>query len=91
MPLKRGKRDHYPPLPVTLADMFIELEDEKAIELQPARPELPNSDQSKYCLFHRLHGHNISDCWTFRDTVNDMVEADVSEWDVLVKRAKRRE
>ena len=70
--------------------MFIELEDAKAIELPLAMPELPNCDQSKYYPFHRVHGHNINDCWTFRDIVYDMLEADVFEWDVLVKRAKQR-
>ena len=82
--------DHYPPLPVTLADMFIELESTKAIELPPAKPETPNCDQNKYCPFHRTHGHNINDCWTFRDAVYDMIEANVFECNVLVKRAKQR-
>ena len=90
VPCKKGKRDHYLPLPVTLADMFIELEEAKALEFPPVRPELPNCDRNKYCPLHRMHGHNINDCWTFRDLVYDMVEADVLEWDVLVKRAKQR-
>ena len=81
----------YPPLLVTLTNMFIELENAKAIELPPARPEMLHSDQSKFCPFHRRHGHNIDDCWTFRDIVYDMADADVFEWDVLIKRAKQRE
>ena len=71
--------------------MFIELEDAKAIEFPPARLEMLHSDQSKYCLIHRRHGHNIDGCWTFRDIVYNMADADVFEWDVLVKRAKQRE
>ena len=88
LPPRGGKRDQYPLLPVTLADMFIKLESAKAIELPPTKPETPNCDQNKYCPFHRRHGHNIDDCWTFRDAVYDMVEADVFEWDVLVKKSQ---
>ena len=71
--------------------MFIELDGTKAIELLPTKPEAPNCDQSKYCPFHRRRGHNIDDCWTFRDIVYGMVEADLFEWDVLIEKAKQRE
>ncbi|MQL80350.1 hypothetical protein Taro_012781 [Colocasia esculenta] len=67
------KRSHYPPLPETLEDVFFALMSCDAIQLPPQR-ENTNSrvDTSKYCPYHRTHGHFINNCFTFRDWVYDM-------------------
>ena len=87
---KRPKRTSYPPIPVTLMDMFAEMIEARAIDLPPRRPEGTNCDRSKYCQYHRRRGHNLEDCWVFKDIVYDLVDADVFNWDVLIERAQKR-
>ena len=86
---KRPKCTSYPPIPVMLMDMFVEMIEARAIDLLPRRPEGGNCDRSKYCQYHRRRGHNLEDCWVFKDIVYDLVDADVFNWDVLIERAQK--
>ena len=70
--------------------MFAEMMEAQAINLPPQRPEGMNCDRSKYCPYHRRHGHNLEDCWIFKDIIYDLVEVDVFNWDALIERVQRR-
>ena len=90
-PQQKGpKHANYPPLPGALADMLIELVEAKAIALSPPRLEMLNCNKNKYCSYHRWHGHNLEDCWMFKDIVYDLVEADVLDWNALMEKVRDR-
>ncbi|MQL97427.1 hypothetical protein Taro_030118 [Colocasia esculenta] len=62
------KRSHYPPLPETLEDIFFALMFCDAIWLPLQRESVnPRVDTSKYCPYHRAHGHELHNCFTFYD------------------------
>ncbi|MQL83516.1 hypothetical protein Taro_016021, partial [Colocasia esculenta] len=86
------KRSHYPPLPETLEDVFFALMSCDAIQLPPQRENTnPRMDTSKYCPYHRAHGHFINNCFTFHDWVYDMNDQGRINWDdVKVAIAKSR-
>ncbi|MQM00555.1 hypothetical protein Taro_033293, partial [Colocasia esculenta] len=87
------KRSHYPPLPETLEDIFFAFMSCDAIQLPPQRENTnPRVDTSRYCPYHRNHGHDITNCFTFRDWVYDMNDQGRVNWDdVKVAIAKSRE
>ena len=68
--------------------MFIELVEAKAIALPPLGPEMLNYDKNKYCPYHRRHGHNLENCWTFKDIIYDLVEANVFNWNTLIEKVR---
>ncbi|MQL96754.1 hypothetical protein Taro_029432 [Colocasia esculenta] len=63
-----------------------------AIQLPPQRENTnPRVDTSKYCPYHRAHGHFINNCFTFRDWVYDMNDQGrINCEDVKVAIAKSR-
>ena len=69
--------------------MFVEMVEAQAINFPPQKPEGINCDRNKYCPYHRRHGHNLDDCWVFKDIVNDWVEEDKIEWDALIDKVRR--
>ncbi|MQL86124.1 hypothetical protein Taro_018635 [Colocasia esculenta] len=56
------KRAQYPPLPESLADVFAALMSLNALRLPPEKANWNMAaDQTKYCVYHRHPGHNVSD------------------------------
>ena len=35
----------------------------------------PNADMTKYCRYHRNHGHTIEECKAFQDKIEELVRA----------------
>ncbi|MQM03756.1 hypothetical protein Taro_036542 [Colocasia esculenta] len=86
------KRSHYTPLPEILEDVFFALMSCDTIRLPPQRESVnPRTDTSKYCPYHRTHGHELHNCFTFRYWVYDMNDQDRINWeDLKVAIAKSR-
>ncbi|MQL68811.1 hypothetical protein Taro_001101 [Colocasia esculenta] len=75
------KRAQYPPLPESLADVFAALMSLNALRLPPEKPNWNMAtDQTKYCVYHRHPGHNVSDCFQFRDIIYDLHEQNQIDW-----------
>ena len=84
------KRSSYPPLPESLEDIFFALLAANAIQLpQPKESMNPNVDKFKYCPYHRMPGHELRNCFTFKDWIYDMNDEGRINWhDVKVAVAK---
>src|SRR5262249_28612494 len=75
------KRESYPPLPETLADIFAALMSHNAIQLPPRREVWsPQLNHTKYYPYHRSLGHLISNCFTFKDWGHDFNDAGRINW-----------
>ncbi|MQL78280.1 hypothetical protein Taro_010711 [Colocasia esculenta] len=69
------KRAQYPPLPESLADVFVALMSLNALRLPLEKANWNMADdQTKYCVYHRHPSHNVSDCFQFRDMIYDLHE-----------------
>ncbi|MQM20976.1 hypothetical protein Taro_054006 [Colocasia esculenta] len=76
------KRSYFLPLPESLGDIFFALMSCDAIQLPPQKEGVhPRADTSKYCPYHRAPGHEIHNCFTFRDWVYDLNEQGRINWD----------
>ncbi|KAH0665732.1 hypothetical protein KY285_026938 [Solanum tuberosum] len=72
--LKEIQRKDYPFLDSDVSAIFDELLEMKLFELpEMKRPdEAGNSDDPKYCKYHRLVGHPIEKCFVFKDKIMDL-------------------
>ncbi|XP_031090847.1 uncharacterized protein LOC115995836 [Ipomoea triloba] len=57
------------------------------------RPDPPGVDMSKYCKYHRCHGHNTNDCQAWKKEIERLIQAgklgNFIDWDRMARRDTR--
>ncbi|XXG41933.1 hypothetical protein AAC387_Pa01g2298 [Persea americana] len=70
----RPKRANYPSLPQPWIAVFWSLLNQNALQLPPERPQAwsEHLEKTKFCTYHRMPGHDFTQCYTVRDLIYDL-------------------
>ena len=73
---------NYPSLPQPWTAVFWSLLNQNALKLPPERPQawLEHLDKTKFCAYHRMSGHDLTQCYTVRDLIYDLNDEGIIDW-----------
>ena len=76
------KRANYPSLPQPWTAVFWSLLNQNALQLPPERPQAwsEHLDKTKFCAYHRMPGHDLTQCYTVRDLIYDLNDEGRIDW-----------
>nr|GLL37092.1 uncharacterized protein LOC109171091 [Ipomoea trifida] len=91
-----GRAPHlipFTPLRAPLSDILAYAEECQLVRTPDPRPDPSGADMSKYCKYHRCHGHNTNDCQAWRKEIERLIQAGMLgnfiDWDRMAKRDTR--
>nr|GLL37824.1 uncharacterized protein LOC109171091 [Ipomoea trifida] len=91
-----GRAPHlipFTPLRAPPSDILAYAEECHLVRTPDPRPDPSGADMSKYCKYHRCHGHNTNDCQAWRKEIERLLQAGMLgnfiDWDRMAKRDTR--
>nr|GLL21664.1 uncharacterized protein LOC109171091 [Ipomoea trifida] len=88
-----GRTPHlvpFTPLRAPPSDILAYAEECHLVRTPDPRPDPSGADMSKYCKYHRCHGHNTNDCQAWRKEIERLIQAgklgNFIDWDRMAKR-----
>nr|GMC82710.1 uncharacterized protein LOC109171091 [Ipomoea batatas] len=91
-----GRAPHlvpFTPLRAPPSDILAYAEECHLVRTPDPRPDPSGADMSKYCKYHRCHGHNTNDCQAWRKEIKRLIQAgklgNFIDWDWMAKRDTR--
>nr|GLL25283.1 uncharacterized protein LOC109171091 [Ipomoea trifida] len=91
-----GRAPHlvpFTPLRAPPSDILAYAEECHLVRTPDPRPDPSGADMSKYCKYHRCHGHNTNDCQARRKEIERLIQAGklgtFIDWDRMAKRDTR--
>nr|GLL49765.1 uncharacterized protein LOC109171091 [Ipomoea trifida] len=91
-----GRAPHlipFTPLRAPPRDILAYAEECHLVRTPDPRPDPSGADMSKYCKYHRCHGHNTNDCQAWRKEIERLIQAGMLgnfiDWDRMAKRDTR--
>nr|GMC60141.1 uncharacterized protein LOC109171091 [Ipomoea batatas] len=91
-----GRAPHlvpFTPLRAPPSDILAYAEECHLVRTPDPRPDPSGADMSKYCKYHRCHGHNTNDCQAWRKEIERLIQAgklgNFIDWDRMAKRDTR--
>nr|GLL49666.1 uncharacterized protein LOC109171091 [Ipomoea trifida] len=91
-----GRAPHlvpFTPLRAPPSDILAYAEECQLVRTPDPRPDPSGADMSKYCKYHRCHGHNTNDCQAWRKEIERLIQAGMLgnfiDWDRMAKRDTR--
>nr|GMD70612.1 uncharacterized protein LOC109171091 [Ipomoea batatas] len=91
-----GRTPHlvpFTPLRAPPNDILAYAEECHMVKAPDPRPDPPGADMSKYCKYHRCHGHNTNDCQAWRKEIERLIQAgklrNFIDWDRMARRDTR--
>nr|GMD79455.1 uncharacterized protein LOC109171091 [Ipomoea batatas] len=87
-----GRAPHlvpFTPLRAPPSDILAYAEECHLVRTPDPRPDPSGADMSKYCKYHRCHGHNTNDCQAWRKEIERLIQAgklgNFIDWDRMAK------
>nr|GMD40991.1 uncharacterized protein LOC109171091 [Ipomoea batatas] len=91
-----GRAPHlvpFTPLRAPPSDILAYAEECHLVRTPDPHPNPSGADMSKYCKYHRCHGHNTNDCQAWRKEIERLIQAgklgNFIDWDRMAKRDTR--
>ena len=70
-----GRNQNYTPLNAPLDQVLIQIKDDPSLKWPEKMKGDPNKrNKSKYCCFHRDHGHDTDECYDSKQQIENLIK-----------------
>lgn len=64
-----------PPLSLFVAEVLVAVQRKNLLQwAQPLQTDPKGRDPYKYCQFHRVHGHDINNCYQLKNEIEKLIK-----------------